>query len=249
MTKEIVTFDLETTGLDVKNDQIIQIGLIKFNSTTFEEIEHKMYFVKPKDDYIMSEEAISKHGVTKEYLDANGVYLTEIWQECKDFIGNCDMLSYNGNHFDVPMLYYNLQRNNLDFDFASRNFYDSMVIERKIYSMKLGDIYKRYTNKELDNAHDAFFDTKATVEVFKHQFNKNREIIEETNFKLLSLEDFLKYDNNNELVFKNGKYRDKRTNDICKTDPKYIKWVFSNFSEITRKTIMDEYYKAYPKKQ
>ena len=70
------------------------------------------------------------------------VYFFLIWEQAVEFIGTDDMLSYNGNHFDVPMLHYNLLRYGLSFDFANRKFYDSYTIERKRNSMKLADVYK-----------------------------------------------------------------------------------------------------------
>ena len=158
------------------------------------------------------------------------------------------MLSYNGNHFDVPMLYSNLQRHGLEFNFSNRKFYDSLVIERNIYSMKLDKVYKRYTNKELENAHDAFFDTQATIQIFKNQCNNNPEFLNDKNFDLPSIEDFLKYNEDGELIFNTGKYRGKKTNDVCKTDPGYIKWIFENFSEKTKTSIKDEWYNTRPQK-
>lgn len=250
MTKEVVAFDLETTGLDVKKDYIIQMALIKFNSDTFEELKRMCFYIIPDGDFIITDEAFDKHGISLDKINSEGKRLTEIWDVCKEFIGNCDMLSYNGNHFDVPMLYNNLLRCGLTFDFQNRTFYDSLVIERKRNSMRLEDVYKRYTGETLENAHDAFFDTKALIEVFKHQLKNNPELTEDKNFNLPSLEDFLKFDEDGELVFSFGKYRNKKTNDICMSDPGYIKWIFENdFSDIAKKSIKNEWIRYRSQKQ
>ena len=195
----------------------------------------------------------SDEGAAKAYLEKlleEGVKLRDIWDKCKEFIGDCDMLSYNGNHFDVPMLYNNLLRYGLSFDFENRTFYDSIVIERKKYSMKLSETYKRYTDEELENSHDAFFDTQALIEVFKHQLKDNPELVEDKNFNLPSLEDFLKFNEDGELVFSFGKYRNKKTNDICMSDPGYIKWIFENdFSDVAKKSIKNEWIRYRSQKQ
>jgi DNA polymerase-3 subunit epsilon len=250
MTNHIIAFDLETTGIDVKKDSIIQMALIKFNSDSFEEIERMSFYILPECDFIITDEAFSKHGISAEKLLEEGVKLRDIWDKCKEFIGDCDMLSYNGNHFDVPMLYNNLLRYGLSFDFENRTFYDSIVIERKKYSMKLSETYKRYTGEELENAHDAFFDTQALIEVFKHQLKDNPELVEDKNFNLPSLEDFLKFNEDGELIFTFGKYRNKKTNDICMSDPGYIKWIFENdFSDIAKKSIKNEWIRYRSQKQ
>lgn len=248
MNENIVAFDFETTGLDVQNDYIIQIGLVKFDSLTWNEIENRVWYVKPRTDFTITPEAYEKHGISKEFILKNGVLLSDIWGEIKTFIGDCDMLSYNGNNYDVPILYYNLLRYNLKFDFSNRTFYDALTIQRARFSNRLSDVYKRYTGKDLDGAHDALNDVRATIEIFKHQeadLNFNfLEDISNPSFKLVSPENFVKLNENNELVFNQGKYKNHLTNEICKTDPNYIKWVFEKFSDLTKKSIRDAYYKS-----
>lgn len=247
MTQTMTAFDLETTGLDTQKDYIIELGLVKFDTSTFNEIDSRCWYILPKGNFKIDPEAQEKHGISKEYLLEHGVHLEDIWPEVLEFIGNDDILSYNGNHFDVPMLYYNLIRENLKFDFSGRIYYDSMIVEKKRFQYKLVETYKRYTGKELDGAHDALCDVRATIEVFKHQLNEVQELFDLYDFKLVSPEGLVKYNDKGDLVFATGKYRGKRTNDICKTDSSYIKWVFEKFSPETRISIRDEYYKENPK--
>lgn len=237
MTNNIVAFDLETTGLNTQTDHIIQIGLVKFNKSTYEELGHIMLYIKPETNFSIDPYAQEKHGISKEFIIENGVLLSSVWDEISEFIGDCDILSYNGNSFDVPMLYNNLKRYNLEFDFVSRKYYDSMVVERKRIQYKLFETYKRYTGEELEDAHDALADVRATVQVFKHQFEQVPDMFNDTEFTMISPEGFVKINDDNELVFTSGKYRGKRTNDICKTDPSYIRWVVEKFSPITVETI------------
>lgn len=237
MTNNIVAFDLETTGLNTQTDHIIQIGLVKFDKSTYEELGHIMFYIKPETNFSIDPYAQEKHGISKDFVIENGVLLRDVWSEISEFIGDCDILSYNGNSFDVPMLYNNLKRYNLEFDFVSRKYYDSMVVERKRIQYKLSETYKRYTGEELEDAHDALADVRATVQVFKHQFEQVPDMFNDTEFTMISPEGFVKINDDNELVFTSGKYRGKRTNDICKTDPSYIRWVVEKFSSITVETI------------
>lgn len=237
MTNNIVAFDLETTGLNTQTDHIIQIGLVKFDKSTYEELGHIMFYIKPETNFSIDPYAQEKHGISKDFVIENGVLLRDVWSEISEFIGDCDILSYNGNSFDVPMLYNNLKRYNLEFDFVSRKYYDSMVVERKRIQYKLSETYKRYTGEELEDAHDALADVRATVQVFKHQFEQVPDMFNDTEFTMISPEGFVKINDDNELVFTSGKYRGKRTNDICKTDPSYIRWVVEKFSPITVETI------------
>lgn len=242
MTETITALDLETTGLDTQKDYIIQIGLIKFDSKTWEIIKEKKWYIKPAKDFSIDPGAQEKHGITKEFLLENGVFLKDVWEEAKEIIGNDDILSYNGNCFDVPMLYFNLARNGLSFDFTNRMFLDAMIIEKKRLQYNLSAAYKRYTGKELEGAHDALQDVKATIEIFKNQVQQVPEIVEEkSNFKMVSPEGMVKYNKNGELVFSNGKYKNKTTNEICKNDPLYIKWIFEKFSPITCNSIKESY--------
>lgn len=245
MTDNIVVLDFETTGLDVQKDFIIQIGLIKADSETLEEFDNLKIFIKPDCEYTISPEAEEKHGISKEFLEKNGECFIDVWPKIVEFIGDCDILTYNGNGFDLKVLYYNLQHYGFTFDFTSRIFYDALTIERKRWSMKLIDVYKRYTGVDYDDAHDALADVRATLEVFKHQ----RELVEDIfddSFNIISPEGFVRH-KDGILVFATGKYANQSTNEICISDPSYIRWVFNTFSLETKTIIRDEYYKAHPK--
>lgn len=246
MTDQIVAFDVETTGLNPRTNHIIQISLVKFDSKTFDIIATKSWYIKPELDFTMEETAEKTHGISKEFILENGVSLRKVFPEIVEFLGNCDVLTYNGNNFDNGFLYNDLKELGLELDY-NRTFYDAYVIETKRNSRKLSAVYLKYTGKTLEDAHDALADALATVEVFKHQMYIDSKIDDE-DFKIISPESFLMKDNG-EVVFAYGKYSRKKVSDVCKIDPSYIKWVFENCSNITKKTIMDEYYKENPKKQ
>lgn len=242
MTSEIVALDLETTGLDISNDSIVQIGLVKFNSATHAETGHLTYYIIPDNGQKMAQGAVEKTGLTDEFIRENGVELAVVWPEITAFIADCDLLTYNGNHFDIPMLYANLSRRGLDFKFSGRRYYDSMTIERERRSLTLSNVYERYYNEPLEDAHDALNDVRATVRVFEAQRNVSEDDIEKDSFEMLSPEGLLVYDASlKAIVFTRGKYAKRTVYDVCSSDPNYIRWIFKSFSRMTCDTIKNEY--------
>jgi len=243
MTNEIVCFDVETTGLNPLTNHIIQLSMIRFNSKTFEVVVEKNWYVRPLiDTFEMEPSAEAVHGLSKEFIMENGVKLSEIYPEIIEILGDCDVLTYNGNAFDVGFLYNDLKEYGLFIDF-NRKFYDAYTIECGRNSRRLVDVYKRYTGNDLENAHDALSDVKATIEVFKYQGLDNQDDFDKPEFNIISPEGWLMRMDDGTIVFTKGKYSRKPIADVCKIDPSYIKWVFENCSEMTKQTIKNEYYK------
>lgn len=248
MTKQIVAFDLETTGVDTQKDAIVQIGLVKFDSETFKEIDSRSWYILPDNGAKMNIGAIEKTGLTDEFIASNGLKINDIWDEAVTFIGGCDILTFNGNHFDVPMLYNELSRNGLSFTFTGRKFYDARKIELARHKTSLMDTYHRYYNEDFENAHDALADVRATIKVFEAQQKADMSDIEDPSFNLQSIEGMVGYDDSKKcVIFMKGKYEGAPTNEVCKTDPSYIKWVFSTFSALTCETIKNEWFRENPK--
>jgi DNA polymerase III subunit epsilon len=247
MTNEIVALDIATTGLSPQDDYIIQIGLTKFNSVTYELIESVSYPIRPiTDNFTVAAGAYKVHHISKEDILSYTLHLDEAWKMTLEFIGDCDILSYHGNSLDIPFIYYNLLRYGIEFDFGSRNFYDAQVIQKRLYSYKLEDVYKQYTGEKFEqmpNINYTLSNTYATIEIFKHQ-NEKKPIVDNNDSHIFSPENFVKINDDGELVFSVGKYKGRTTNDICKNDPSYIRWVFEKFSALTKESIKDDYYKT-----
>lgn len=240
--KNLVCIDTETTGVDKKNDVIIQIAAVKVNGDTLEKIDSICYYIKPMIDFTIDEGACSKHGLTKEFIMENGKTLKEIGQDFINFIDGCDILSYNGGAFDISFINKDFSNAGFVIDWSKYNSIDVFNIECKLTSRKLENIYKKYTGNVLENAHDALSDVMATIEVYKHQ----RELIDTNEFitKIISPDGVVKYDSSNKLVFSIGKYKNVDVYKVCKTDPQYIKWLFDNGISDTTKNSIKEYYKS-----
>jgi DNA polymerase-3 subunit epsilon len=214
----------------------------KVDGDTLEELGYINYYIKPTVDFTIVDEAFEKHGLTKEFILKNGKPLSDISQEFINFIEGCNILSYNGETFDIPFIDKELLSIGIKIDWTNYNSIDVYNIEKKLTSRRLEDIYMKYTGQELNGSHNSLVDVGATIEVYKHQ----RELIDSNEFinKIISPDNVVKYDKNNQLVFTIGKYRGVDVHKVCKTDPQYIKWLFENGISETTKNSIKEYYKS-----
>lgn len=252
--RDIVAFDVETTGLNPQKDYIIQLAMIKLDPKTLEIKEQKKCYINPEGDYEITQQAFEKHGLTKEFLKQNGVSLRGVGQKIVDFFEDCDILTYNGNSFDVNFLYSNLKAVDIDFDISNRIFYDAFLMYKSLHPSTLEAVYEYYTGDVLEGAHDAFNDVKATIEIFKHLHEGSSDryegltrsdmnIMEEN--KLYSPERSInvkQLENDQLVTFAVGKYKGEDFVSVCKKDPKYVKWFLDSVASIYTKKILREYY-------
>lgn len=245
--KYTVAFDVETTGLSFKTDYIIQLSGVKFNEN-FEIVEEFDEMVCPENDFEVAEGALSKHGFTKEFIEENGKPLYEVGSRFLKFIDGCDMLSYNGKGFDVRMIIKDFREVGLSFD-IDKVFYDSYLLESMLHPRRLECVYERYTGKKLDNAHNALYDVRATVEIFKHQVELFKQIevslddiMEFDESKIFCIDGMI-YKKDDMIYFAKGKYKDVEFMKVCQTDAGYIKWFMNNPEfDITTKQTLKKYY-------
>ncbi len=229
--KDIVCFDVETTGLSQKEDFIIQLSMIKIDQS-FSKIDNKSWYIKPVHKYEIKSTAIEKHGITKEFLEENGVNLKDIAQEILDFIEGCDFLTYNGNSFDIGFLYKDLKIVGYDLNMEGRTCYDAFLLYKMMYPSTLEAVYKRCTGKDLEGAHNAINDVEATIEVYKYLRELNIDVDEST-FNIVSPEGSIRkiiIDGVESLVFSFGKYKDDEFLSVYDKDPQYVKWFLGNIA-------------------
>lgn len=260
--RDIVAFDVETTGLSPQKDFIIQLALVKIDASTLETKETKQWYINPLHAYEISQQAFDKHGLTKQFLTEHGVNLKDIAQEIIDFFEGCDVLTYNGNTFDVNFLYSNLKQVGYDFDITDRIFYDAFLMYKQLHPSTLEAVYYHYTSQTLENAHDAFADVNATIEVFKHLhqgpgdkwegltraemdkmdvnsiFSPERSITSKPGLE----------NGENIIVFTTGKHKDEEFMKVYKQDPSYIKWFLENVASEHTKKVLRQYYIAHKTK-
>lgn len=176
----LVCFDTETTGLDVQKEHIIQLSLVKFETDNWQVLDQRDWYILPEGEFTIPAEAEAVHHISKAFLLEHGVSLRSVYDDLIAFTKDCDILSYNGNGYDAPILYYNLKRLGLTFDFDGRTWYDALTLER-IHTAGMVDengerlhnnlttAYTRYYGHPFEGAHNSLDDVLATIEVFKAQ--------------------------------------------------------------------------------
>lgn len=251
MAKNIVCFDVETTGLSTNTDYIIQLAMVKLDGETFEVIDKFNKYIEPVHAYEITQGAFEAHGLTKEFLKKNGVSMKDIAPEIIEFVKDCDYLTYNGNSFDVKFIYKDLALFGFEFPMEGKVFYDAFSLYKVYHPSTLSAVYKQFTGKELDGAHDAFADVMATIEVFKG-LSKEQEVAytdwaDTKECQMLSPEGSIRRaanmgDDNEYIVFSVGKYKDAEFCEIFEKDPSYVKWFLNSVATEYTKNILRKYY-------
>ena len=230
LKKPIIFFDLETTGIDIARDRIVEISMLKIFPNGNK--ESKTWLVNP--EMIIPESSIAIHGITNEKV-ANEPTFKEIVLEINSLIEGCDFAGFNSNRFDIPILAEEMLRSDIEFSMEGRVAIDVQTIFHKMEQRNLSAAYKFYCNKSLENAHSAEADTLATYEVLLGQIEKYEEL--ENDVKFLSefsshrgradFAGFILYDQDNDEIFSFGKYKGKKVTDILSKDAGYYGWILN----------------------
>ncbi len=254
LTKPLVFFDLETTGLKIATDRIVEISLVKVNlDNSAVTLTHRVNPTIP-----IPPEVTAIHGITYNDIKDKPTF-SEIAHELNQFLTNCDMAGYNSNRFDVPLLVEEFYRAEVKFEIKGRRFVDVQNIFHKMEPRTLKAAYKFYCNKELINAHSSEADTLATYEVLKSQLDKYEDVDHTdkegkttkpiiNDVKALSEFSFLSknadlvghiiFNEKNIEVFNFGKHKGKPVETIFKKEPSYYDWMMkSEFPLSTKNTI------------
>ncbi len=221
-------FDLETTGVDVTNDHIVEISFIKILPSG-EEIE-KTRRINP--GVKIPPEATAVHHISDEDV-ADAPTFKQIARSLANEMTGCDIAGFNSNKFDIPMLDQEFQRAGIKFDFSKARMIDVQTIFHKKEQRTLVAAYRFYCGKELDGAHSANADTRATYEVLMAQLDKYDDLpndMEElSKFSRQNRNvDFmgrLIYNDNDEEVVNFGKYKGKLAGEVLQKDPGYYDWI------------------------
>lgn len=243
LTRDIVFFDLETTGLNVIRDRIVQIALVKLHKNGQPPSEW-MSLINP--GIPISEESMAIHGITPADL-RNKPTFAQVADKIRDFIGDADLGGYNSNRFDVPMLMEEFARVGMELDISKRRLIDVQRIFYKMEPRTLKAAYRLYCQKELEDAHDALADVRATIDVFHGQLKMydGKDLIDEDGNivnapiknDIQALHDFtndlnfldatqkLKVQGDGVVVFNFGKYVGQPVKEVFKKEPNYYHWM------------------------
>lgn len=241
LTKPLIVFDLETTGINTATDRIVQISMIK----VFPDGQEKKYdyFVNP--GMPIPAEATAIHGISDEMVKDKPLF-SEIANEIANIVIGSDLAGYNSNRFDIPLLAEELLRAEVDVDFSKIKAVDVQNIFYKKEPRTLIAAYKFYCEKELENAHSSDADTFATYEVLKAQLERYDDLENNVDFlseytlqkKNADLAGFIIYNDNGKEQFSFGKYKGQLVEDILDKDLGYFGWIMkSDFPLYTKKVL------------
>lgn len=246
LTKSLCVFDLETTGLQINTDRIVQIAIIKLNPSA--ERSELNQLINP--EMTIPQEVIDIHGVSNELIQDKPTF-SQFAPELIEFIGDADLAGYNSNKFDIPVLAEEFLRVGINFDFSFRKFIDIQNIFHKMEQRTLAAAYKFYCGEEMKNAHDALYDTQATLDVFLAQLERYKETPELKSktdvtslaefsragtFELIDLAGRLAKNEKGEAVYNFGKHKGKTIKEVSKIEPGYFGWMTSDQTDFPRYT-------------
>jgi DNA polymerase III subunit epsilon len=241
LTRPICFFDLETTGIDIGKDRIVEISILKVFPNGNK--ESKTWLVNPTIP--IPYETTLVHGITNEKV-ANEPTFNELSSQVHNLIKDSDLAGFNSDRFDIPLLAEELLRAGVDFDMKNKFSVDIQTIFHKKEERTLAAALKFYTGNSLENAHTAEADTNATYEVLKAQLDRYPDL--ENDMKTLSefttrkkIADFagmIAFDKDNEEIFTFGKHKGAKVNKVLETEPGYFSWIQNaDFPLYTKKVL------------
>ncbi len=264
LTRPLAFFDLETTGTNVVRDRIVEISIYKvMPDGNTETLTHLVNPGMP-----IPKEVTDIHGITDEDV-ADKPTFSELAPKLEKFFHNCDLAGYNSNKFDVPMLIEEFLRCKIQFDVKKRRLVDVQNIFHKMEPRTLRAAYKFYCGKDLVDAHAAEADTKATYEILLAQIeryhgmeyeDRDGRITKPIKNDVQALYEFSYNHNNVDLVghiglnkegkeiFKFGKYKNQKVEDVFKKEPQYFDWMMkADFPLSTKNVIQSVILRGYDK--
>ncbi len=241
LTKPIVFFDLETTGINIAKDRIVEISILKVFPNGNK--ESKTWLVNPEIE--IPAEVVAIHGISNEKVVTEPTF-NELAQQVSDLIAGCDLAGFNSNRFDIPLLAEEMLRAGIDFDMKNRVAIDVQVIFHKKEQRTLSAAYKFYCDEDLENAHSAEADTNATYEILKSQLDRYDDLENSTKFlsefslhkKRADFAGFIMFDEDDDEIFTFGKYRGKKVVTVLENDKGYYSWIQkADFPLYTKKVL------------
>ena len=254
LTKPIAFFDLETTGIKVATDRIVEICILRLQTDGTSQTNT----MRINPEMPIPPEVIAIHGITDEDVKDCPTF-KQVAHELAHFLDNCDLAGFNSNHFDIPLLVEEFLRADIDFDLKGRRFVDVQNIFHKMEPRNLSAAYRFYCEKELVNAHSAEADTVATFEILKAQLDRYSEV----SFKdrkgnltrpvvndIKALSDFsygsrtvdlighIIFNDKNVEVFNFGKHKGKAVAQVLRDEPSYYDWMMKGEFPLSTKKVL-----------
>lgn len=243
LQRPIVFFDLETTGVNAAKDRIVEISLLKINPDGGEETMH--YLVNP--EMPIPEEASQVHGIYDEDV-RDAPTFKEIAGKVAGFIEDADLGGYNCLRLDIPMLAEHFLSESYPVDFHNRKVVDVQVIFHKRESRTLSKAYQFYCGKNLEDAHTADADTRATYDVLLGQLKMYDDLPDDIDsldeyshyYRTADLAGRIGYNSKGNEIFAFGKHNGKLVESVLKQDPGYYNWIMDNDFPLDTKHVLQK---------
>ena len=241
LDRPLVFFDLETTGVNITSDRIVEISILK----VFPNGKEERHTWKVNPEMPIPPETTAVHGISDEDVKDAPTF-KQLAKDIHNLIKDSDLAGFNSNRFDIPLLAEEMLRVDMDFDMKSRVAVDVQTIFHKKEQRTLSAAYKFYCNESLENAHSAEADTVATYEVLKAQLDKYDDLENDAKFlaefssrkKFADFAGFLIYNKEGQECFSFGKHKGKLVTDVLEQEPGYFGWILNaDFPLYTKKVL------------
>ncbi|MCE5345805.1 MAG: 3'-5' exonuclease [Bacteroidales bacterium] len=241
--RSLAFIDLETTGINVSTDRIVELSILKISPNGKEE----WMCTRVNPEMPIPPKTTAIHGITDEDV-VNAPVFKEIAKKLSAFIEGCDLAGYNAIKFDIPLLAEEFLRADIDFNFKKRRYIDVQVIFYKKEQRTLSAAYQFYCNKDLHDAHSSKADTAATYEVLKSQLDRYSDLENDVE----KLADFSSFNNNVDFagriildengveIFNFGKHKGKPVELVFNEEPAYYAWMMNGDFPLYTKKILTE---------
>jgi len=251
LTKPLAFIDLETTGVNLGHDRIVEIAIVKILTDGTRSVKRKL--INPEISIPPTSSAV--HGITDEMVKDAPTF-KQLAQEIKQMLDGCDLAGYNSNRFDIPLLVEEFLRAQVEFDMKGRRMLDVQTIFHKLEPRTLGAAYKFYCDKILEDAHSAEADALATYEILQSQVVRYPQLGNNLDSILKTvgedpIVDFARrfvWENGVE-VFNFGKYKGKPVAPVLRSEPQYYDWMMKgDFPQHTKQKLTEIYTRTLLKK-
>ena len=243
LLRPVAFIDLETTGVNLSTDRIVEIAIIKVLPDGERQVKRKL--INP--EMPIPKQTTDIHGITDDMVKDAPTF-KQAGNEIKQFLENCDLGGYNSNRFDIPMLMEEFLRAGMEVDLSQRRMIDVQHIFYTMEPRTLTAAYKFYCQKELIDAHSAEADVQATIDVLIAQVDRYKNLGNSIDSilgvigeeKIVDYARRFSFDEKGREVFNFGKFKGRPVADVLKTEPQYYDWMMKgDFPLHTKKKLTE----------
>ncbi|MCZ2458877.1 MAG: 3'-5' exonuclease [Chitinophagales bacterium] len=251
LTKPIAFIDLETTGINLGTDRIVEIAIVKILPDGTKSMKRKI--INPEMPIPAASSEV--HGITDEMVKDAPTF-KQAAHELKQMLDGCDIAGYNSNRFDIPLLMEEFLRVQVEFDMKGRKLIDVQKIFHQMEQRTLSAAYKFYCNKKLEGAHSAEADAAATYEILLAQLERYPALGNSVDSVLKAIGEETIVDFARRFIFENGveifnfgKHKGRPVSEVLKAEPQYYDWMMKgDFPQHTKQKLTEIYTRTMLKK-